>query len=60
MIQLRAMAETIIRKSFKYRLRPKAKQAALLRRYAGCCRKVWNLALAGTNPAGAMPGIPRL
>jgi transposase len=54
------MIETIIRKSFKYRLRPKAKQAALLRRYAGCCRKAWNLALAGTNPAGAMPGIPRL
>lgn len=40
------MSDIIIRQGFKYRLRPKAGQAALLRRYAGCCRFVWNAALA--------------
>jgi putative transposase len=39
------MSETTIRQGYKYRLRPSAKQAALLRRFAGCRRKVWNLAL---------------
>jgi putative transposase len=40
------MTDITIRQGFKYRLRPKAGQAALLRRYAGCCRYVWNAALA--------------
>ena len=32
--------------AYKFRLREKHSQAALMRRYAGCRRKVWNLALA--------------
>ena len=40
------MSDIIIRQGFKYRLRPKAGQAALLRRTAGCSRFVWNAALA--------------
>lgn len=40
------MSDVTIRQCFKYRLRPKAGQAALLRRTAGCCRFVWNAALA--------------
>lgn len=34
-----------IREGFEYRLRPNAKQVAILRRYTGCCRFVWNKAL---------------
>lgn len=40
------MSDITIRQGFMYRLRPKAGQASLLRRYAGCCRFVWNKALA--------------
>ena len=35
-----------IRKAFKYRLKTSNEQAQLLRQFAGCCRKVWNLTLA--------------
>jgi putative transposase len=40
------MSDITIRQGFKYLLRPGAKQAALLRRFAGCRRFVWNKALA--------------
>ena len=36
----------IIRKAYRYRLRGNSKAEAVLRRWDGCCRKVWNLALA--------------
>ena len=36
----------IIRKAFKYRLKTKSSTAEILNRYAGCCRFVWNKALA--------------
>jgi putative transposase len=36
----------IIRKAFKYRLKTNQTEATLLSRYAGCCRFVWNKALA--------------
>jgi putative transposase len=39
------MSNLVIRQGFKFRLRPSAKQAALMRQFAGCRRKVWNLAL---------------
>jgi putative transposase len=32
--------------AFKFQLRPKAGQEALMRRFAGCCRFLWNKALA--------------
>ena len=35
-----------IRKAYRYRLRSNPKAEAVLRRWDGCCRKVWNLALA--------------
>lgn len=40
------MNDITIRQGFKFRLRPSTQQSALLRRYAGCCRFVWNKALA--------------
>lgn len=39
-------ASRIIRRGYRFRLRGNPKAEALLRRYEGCCRKVWNLALA--------------
>jgi putative transposase len=36
----------IKRQAFKYRLKTNASQEAILRRIAGCCRKVWNKVLA--------------
>ncbi len=35
-----------IRKAFKFRLKTNSGQAQILRQFAGCCRKVWNLTLA--------------
>lgn len=35
-----------IRKAFKFRLKTNSEQSQLLRQFAGCCRKVWNLTLA--------------
>ena len=35
----------IIKQACKYELRPKAGQERLMRRFAGCCRFVWNKAL---------------
>lgn len=35
-----------IRKAYKFRLKAKAKQVALFRQQAGCCRFLWNKALA--------------
>lgn len=35
-----------IRKAYKYRLQANPEQAAIFRRQAGCCRFVWNKALA--------------
>jgi putative transposase len=35
-----------IRKAYKFRLKAKPHQTALFRQYAGCCRFVWNRALA--------------
>lgn len=32
--------------AFKFQLRPKAGQESLMRRFAGCCRFLWNKALA--------------
>jgi putative transposase len=32
--------------AYKFQLRPKAKQEAQMRRFAGCCRFLWNKALA--------------
>ena len=32
--------------AYKFQLRPKAEQESLMRRFAGCCRFVWNKALA--------------
>jgi len=42
----RNMSDITIRQGFKFRLRPSAQQSSLLRRNAGCCRFVWNKALA--------------
>lgn len=36
----------LIRKAFKYRLKTNQTEAVILSRYAGCCRFVWNKALA--------------
>ena len=36
----------IIRRGYVFRLRGNARAEARLRRFSGCCRKVWNLALA--------------
>jgi len=36
----------IIRRGYVFRLRGNAQAEAKLRRFSGCCRKVWNLALA--------------
>ena len=36
----------LIRKAYRYRLRGNSTLEAALRRWEGCCRKVWNLALA--------------
>lgn len=36
----------IIRKGFKYRLKPTKEQAAKFAQFCGCCRFVWNKALA--------------
>lgn len=36
----------IIRKAFKFQLKTESLQEAKMKRFAGCCRKVWNLALA--------------
>jgi len=36
----------IIRRGYIFRLRGNAQAEAKLRRFSGCCRKVWNLALA--------------
>ena len=36
----------IIRKAFKFRLKTNAEQQMMLRQFAGCCRKVWNMTLA--------------
>jgi hypothetical protein len=36
----------IIRKGYKYRLKIKSKQVPLFRQFSGCCRFVWNKALA--------------
>ena len=35
----------IIRKAFKFQLKTKPLQEAKMKRFAGCCRKVWNLGL---------------
>ena len=35
-----------IRQGFKFRLKPKVQQIAKMRQFAGCCRLVWNRALA--------------
>ncbi|MFH7321412.1 RNA-guided endonuclease InsQ/TnpB family protein [Desulfurivibrio sp. D14AmB] len=35
-----------LRKAYKYRLKTKQEQEALFRRQAGCCRFIWNKALA--------------
>ena len=40
------MEQPTIRQGFVFRLRTKAKHEASLRRWDGCCRKIWNLALA--------------
>ena len=40
------MKKQLIRRGFKFRLRSNRAAEAKLRRYSGCCRKVWNLALA--------------
>ena len=32
--------------AYKFQLRPKAEQESLMRRFAGCCRFLWNKALA--------------
>jgi putative transposase len=37
--------ETTIYRTYRFRLRATAKQAACLRRHAGCCRYIWNQAL---------------
>ena len=37
---------TLFHRAYRYRLRSNRKAEAVLRRWAGCCRKVWNLALA--------------
>ena len=31
--------------AYKFQLRPKAGQESLMRRFAGCCRFLWNKAL---------------
>jgi putative transposase len=36
----------VIHRGFRFRLRSNARAEAHLRRWEGCCRKVWNLALA--------------
>jgi putative transposase len=36
----------VLRKAYRFRLRGNRKAEAALRRWAGCCRKVWNMALA--------------
>jgi putative transposase len=41
--------ESIIRHGNRYRLRAKPGQEATLRRFAGCCRWIWNNALARQN-----------
>lgn len=40
------MTHSVIRQGFRFRLRNDAKAEAVLRRWDGCCRKVWNLGLA--------------
>lgn len=35
-----------ILQAYKFQLRPKAGQESLMRRFAGCCRFLWNKALA--------------
>lgn len=35
--------------AYKFQLRPKAEQESLMRRFAGCCRFLWNKALAFEN-----------
>lgn len=35
-----------ILQAYKFQLRPKTGQESLMRRFAGCCRFVWNKALA--------------
>ena len=35
-----------IRQGFKFRLKPKRQQIAKMKQFAGCCRFVWNKALA--------------
>ena len=40
------MSEPGFHKAYRFRLRGNRKAEAVLRRWAGCCRKVWNLALA--------------
>ena len=37
---------TLFHRAYRYRLRSNRKAEAVLRRWAGCSRKVWNLALA--------------
>jgi putative transposase len=41
--------QSIIRHGNRYRLRAKPSQEATLRRFAGCCRWIWNNALARQN-----------
>src|SRR5579863_1920441 len=36
----------LIRRAYKYQLKTNARQAERLSRFAGCCRLVWNKALA--------------
>jgi putative transposase len=36
----------ILRKAYKYRIRINQGEDALFRQFAGCCRFVWNKALA--------------
>ena len=36
----------IVRQAFKFRLEPKVKDRQLMAQLAGCCRLVWNKALA--------------
>ncbi len=41
----------IIQKTFRYRLEPTGEQLQIFARFAGCCRFVFNLALAARKLA---------
>jgi putative transposase len=46
--------------AYKFRLRPKAGQEAKMRRFAGCCRFLWNKALALEKATGKRNGYDAL